>query len=188
MPSQLARDLHVGRDLVCAHVARLTAVGLITRRRSGSRCYCLLESPYSVHALSGQLSAWLREVLAPSASEAPTAGQTELRGVRVPADNPDTRRTVFEVATTFANLRRLNILRYLAGGRTSDAQTIMRELSMSRPAATRQLAKLIRRGYLRKLPEARHVQYQLLPGGKSPLHARVFQIVSEHWDREAFHS
>lgn len=66
-PSQLAQALGMRLDLVSAHLARLTGAGLIMRRRSGLRCFCIARSPYRDTAFSGQVLAWLRDALpAPS--------------------------------------------------------------------------------------------------------------------------
>jgi len=59
---------------------------------------------------------------------------------------------------------------------------------MSRAAVSRQIGKLVRRGYVRPLAGTRRPQYQLARGGNGPLHARLLEIVSAHWEREAFES
>jgi len=187
-PTELARVLHIGRDLVCAHAARFSAAGLIKRRRSGSRCYCIAESPYSRQTLSGEVCAWLRDALRAPTSVATGRSHGGGRGSVVSASSADAERAVFEAVTTFANLRRLMILRHLADGRSADAPELVRELKMSMPAVNRQIGKLVRRGYVRAVASGKRTRYQLVASGKSPLHARLFEIVSAQWDDEVFQS
>ena len=63
MPTDLALELDLSRDLVAAHLRRLSAAALIQRRRSGARSFCMASSAYGQETLSGKMAAWLRQVL-----------------------------------------------------------------------------------------------------------------------------
>ena len=63
MPTDLARELGMSRDLVATHLRRLSAAALIQRRRSGARSYCIASSPYAEDTISGRTVAWLRQML-----------------------------------------------------------------------------------------------------------------------------
>ena len=63
MPTDLARELGMSRDLVAAHLRRLSAAALIQRRRSGVRSYCIASSPYAESTISGEMATWLRQIL-----------------------------------------------------------------------------------------------------------------------------
>ena len=54
-----------------------------------------------------------------------------------PAGERELHRVIFDAATAFTNVRRLQILRRLAGGDVVDLRTLGRELSMSGSAASR---------------------------------------------------
>ena len=177
-PSQLARDLRLRPDVLSVHLARLASAGLIQRRRSGAKHYCSARSPYDDSMLSGQVVAWLRDALATSAQEPPTATSAQTRTAR---PSLDAHRAVFDAATAFTHPRRIQILRRLAKGKPPDVATLMRELRMSDTAVSRHTDKLIRRGYVSPLSPARGITYQLVREGNTPIHGRLLAIVSRHW-------
>jgi len=183
-PSELARALRLNPDLVSAHLARLDSAGLVCRRRSGTRCYCIARSPYSEHALSGQLAGWLYETLR-GVLPCPSATPHSPRADRGMADRArDATGDVFDAATAFTHLRRLRILRRLAGGEAVDASVLSRELRMSPAAVSRHIAKLVRRGYARVSVRRRRCMCHAAPKAKTPLHARLLGIVASHWGRK----
>ena len=182
-PTELARQLRMPPPLVCAHLSRLTAVGLILRRRSGAWCYCRAESPYSDQALSGQLAEWLRQLMAKPSRAAKNYGVAQLRNSPPDKEKTQLHRVVFQAATAFASVRRLQILRRLAEAGPVDAATLSRELHMSCAAVSRNTAKLIRRGYVRAGRGGRLLTYRLAPEFKTPVHARLFEIVRSTWQR-----
>ncbi len=176
--SDLARDLRARRDLVCLHLARLASAGLILRRRSGARCYCVARSPYGETTLSGQVMAWLRDALH---ATAPAAQGSSTRRRENTSAAPEAHRAIFEAATAFTNTRRIRILRRLATGKAATVAALGRELKMSERATRRHVGKLVRRGYILECPEGQVAAYRLAPSPKTPLHARLLEAVSRHW-------
>ena len=179
-PSQIARALCLDPDLVSAHLARLDAAGLVCRRRSGARCYCAARSPYSGRALSGQLARWLYGAFmtVPASATAPSSLH---RGYRETQDGARQADDVFDAATAFTHLRRLQILRRLAGGKVVDALVLSRELRMSPAAVSRYVAKLVRRGYASASARGRRFLCQAAQKAKTPLHTSLLGIVASHW-------
>jgi DNA-binding transcriptional ArsR family regulator len=100
----------------------------------------------------------------------------------------ESHRLIFDAATGFTNLRRLQVLRHLAQGKTADALILSRELGMSPTAATRHIAKLVRRGYLCVSRSGHRVVCQLAAKAKTPAHARLLDIVAAFWDKGACRS
>ncbi|MBM4034980.1 MAG: helix-turn-helix transcriptional regulator [Planctomycetes bacterium] len=177
-PSRLARELRLRRDLVSAHLARLSSAGLVRRRRSGAHCYYAARSPYNDAALSGQVVAWLREALAPAP---PGSAPGPRGGAHTKSAQPDAGKVLFDAATAFTSVRRLQILRRLSRGDAVTVATLMRELRMSDAAASRHTEKLIRRGYISAVRDGRSLAYRLAPDAKKPHHARLLDIVRTHW-------
>ena len=184
-PTQLARELHMRLNALSAHLAKLASVGLVKRRRSGGRSYCVADSPYSPSTLSGRAQAWLRKVLS-NPTRALGAGASQ-EGRRLSAAEAQTRvhPVVFEAATAFTDLRRLQILRHLAGGREATVEALCKDLSMSVAAVSRQTKKLIRRGYLSVRWAGQRAFYRWAPRFKTPVHARLFEIVRSTWTKKA---
>jgi len=183
-PSQLARALRLNRDLVSVHLARLDAAGLIYRRRSGARCHCAARSPYSQRAFSGALAAWLYDALQAAVARPTAAGRPPHGGGAATDPAPGTHRILFDAATAFTNLRRLQILRRVAGDKAVDGPVLSAELRMSPAAVSRHVAKLVRRGYLRVSHLAHRTVCRGAPEAKTPLHARLLEIVASHWGGE----
>jgi len=77
--TRLAQDLRLRRDLVCTHLARLSSVGLVKRRRSGRRCCCAAGSPYGPGTLSGQVASWLGAALSSQSASPRTVRALEQR-------------------------------------------------------------------------------------------------------------
>jgi DNA-binding transcriptional ArsR family regulator len=184
-PTELADTLDMRLNLVCDHLRRLSAAGLIARRRSGRWHYCSADSPYAPDAFSGKVSRWLRETLRASGRKGENSTVHELRNPSPRAAIAARIATVFDAATAFANVRRLQILRALAAGKGRDAAWLMRELHMSAPAVTRHTRKLIRRGYVTARRTGRRRSFQLADTFKTRVHARLLQLVSERWQEEA---
>ena len=179
-PSELARQLGMSRHLVSAHLLRLSAVALIQRRRSGAWHYCRAGSPYRAQTLSGELASWLQAVLGGAKGPQEDLGVQQLRdppGEDL-ADPP--RVLVFDAATAFRSVRRLQILRYVSGTPASSA-TLCGELHMSHAAAARHLGKLVGRGFVVAGRSRRRAVYRLATAFATAVHARLFEIISEHW-------
>ena len=92
---------------------------------------------------------------------------------------------IFEAATAFTDLRRLQILRQLARRGPCTVRSLIDDLSMSEDAVSRHASKLQRRGYVVAQRSGRRVTYQLARDAKSPVHAKLFEIVSQEWAKGA---
>jgi DNA-binding transcriptional ArsR family regulator len=147
-PTRLGRELQMSLNSLSGHLAKLATAGLMKRRRSGRWSYCVAESPYSPSTLSGMTVAWLRKMLSAPKRTLQDCGDEEVH--RLSAEEAQTRvhKLVFEAATAFTDLRRLQILRRLGAGREATAEALSKELSMSERAARRHTNKLVRRRYL----------------------------------------
>ena len=183
-PTQLARELHMGQSSLSVHLAKLASVGLVKRRRSGGWSYCVADSPYGPSTLSGRAQAWLRQVLS-NPSHALGGGKRQ-EGRRLSAEEAQERvhALVFQAATAFTDLRRLQILRHLAGGKEATPQALCKERSMSVAAVSRHTEKLIRRGYVSLRVAGQRAFYRLAPKFKTPIHAKLFEIVRSTWAEE----
>jgi biotin operon repressor len=89
---------------------------------------------------------------------------------------------IFDAATAFTNVRRLQILRRLNKDDVVTSEVLSQELSMSESAVSRHTAKLIRRGYVNLAQSKRPLGYRLAGKFKSPIHARLFKIVRSQWE------
>jgi len=146
--------MHPG--LASKHLAGLVVVGLAQRRRSGGRVYY----DVAVHAAADPgfctaklvwralcepewaTSGWRVDHLT-HLSEG-TAGRLPSRIARV-AD------VIFDAATAFGDVRRLQVFRLLNERGRCGAATIVKELRMSLPACSRHTDKLRRRGFAREV-------------------------------------
>jgi len=187
-PTQLARELGIELDLACAHLSRLAAAGLILRRRSGLRCFCIARSPYSDKTLSGQVLAWVRDALRAESPTGPRTRPPDSANVTAMAPVPQSHTIVFHAATAFTNLRRIQLLRRLEDGKPADVAALTRELRMSGAALGRHVRKLMRRGYVRAAQHKGRHLYRLTRDGATPLHARLLELVAAHWGKQELHS
>ncbi len=182
--SRLAGDLRLRRDLVCTHLARLTAVGLVRRRRSGRRCYCIAGSPYGPDTISGQVASWLGAAL--------RAHRASLDATRLPKRGrrravgglPQVYGALLDAATAFTHPRRIQALRLIASRTLTASGESARELRMSAPALSRHVAKLVRRGYVSASRVGHRLSCQLAVTTKTLYHARLLEIVRRHWDEQ----
>jgi len=180
-PTRLARQIRMSPHLLSAHLRRLSGAGLIQRRRSGGWHYCRSGSPYGPGALSAEMADLLVEVLHDAAQSAEDYGLQQLRNPTSAALDAAVQGLVFEVATAFTSVRRVQILRWLSAVGTCDAGSLCGELHMSDAAASRHMAKLVRRGYVVGSRSGRRLAYRLAPTCRTPLHARVLDIIRLHW-------
>jgi len=183
-PTGLSEQLGVPLDLVCTHLRVLTTAGLVQRRRSGTWCYCKAESPYRSDTLSGALALWLYAVLREPVKGLKDYGPVQVRNLCRDAAEDSLHGIIFDAATAFTQVRRLQLLRRLGQADAVVAASLMRELSMSGAAVTRHAQKLIRRGYVEALRVGRAIGYTLSREFKTPAHERMLQIVQETWRRE----
>jgi len=174
-PTALAKKLGISLPAVSLHLQRLASAGLIRRRPSGRRCYCIAESAYGKDALSGKMTAWLKRNL-----------RSERRGLDSPAvrhrnhvapGNGSFAKAVFEASTAFTNLRRIRLLARLDRRKRVSSAALTHELHMSPAALRRHLRKLARRGYVEMCDEAPEETCRLALAFKTPVHAELFKIV-----------
>jgi DNA-binding transcriptional ArsR family regulator len=212
-PSRLGAELHMSLSSLSGHLAKLSAAGLITRRRSGRWSYCQALSPYRPAALSGMAAAWLRSALSSPKRTLGECGGERLDGLSAQQAERRVHEIVFEAATAFTDLRRLQILRHLASTGETTIAAMCRELGMSRWAAHRQTKKLMRRGYLcvaagagRRRGSATAARESRRRGGdssrssgedpvcrlarrpKTPIHAQLYGIIQLAGLRKEAHS
>ena len=181
-PTRLAIDLKVPIPVISANLRRLSAAGLIQRRRSGRWSYCVAKSPYSDRALSGMVASWLFGIM-----KNPVEAMRDCTLAQVcnlPDDSPEAalHGVIFEAATAFTNIRRLQILRWLSKNDVVTSKALCRKLSMSESAVSRHTAKLVRRGYVDLAQPKPPLGYRLAGKFKSLIHARLFEIVRSQWD------
>ena len=181
-PTDIARQLRMRLGLVCTHLRRLTSAGLIQRRHSGVWCYCRAQSPYREEAFSARVTSWVCRVL-----RKPTRARVA-RSHHAPGPQAKLHRTIFDAATAFTNVRRLQILRRLLAEDAVPMRTLSGELHLSPPAATRHLAKLRRRGYVEAVRKGRYMTYRLAEKFKTRLHGELFGIVCAEWAKKEFRS
>lgn len=180
-PTTLNRKLGLSPTALSGHLAKLVAVGLIKRRRSGGWSYCVAESPYGESTLSGMTLAWLRQVLAQPERTLQDCGVHEFRNASVKQMQKLVHDLIFDAATAFTDLRRLQLLHFLQPMVTAPAITLVTTLQMSAWAVDRQTSKLMRRGYLSAAMTQGGMAYRLAGRFKTPLHARLYEIVRRTW-------
>ena len=184
MITDLARELRAPLATLCRHLGRLSSAGLIRRRRSGAWHYCSPQSPYGKEAFSGQVASWLHEMLRDPRRAQKHYGPGQLRNVSDERAETLLHRTLFDAATAFASVRRLQILRRLMLGDVVTLETLTQELSMSVAAASRHTSKLIRRGYVSATRTGHTFSYVLSRQFKTPLHEKLFEMVRYQWERK----
>jgi DNA-binding MarR family transcriptional regulator len=173
-PTELARELKMPLPKISDHLRRLSAAGLIQRRPSGVRCYCVAKSPYGETALSGKLSRWLFRVLREHSSDK-SSSSAKRNGTSRPAES--TPELIFNAATAFTHLRRVQILRHLQARGEGDSETMTTKLKMSLPALSRHCAKLARRGVLVSEETADGWKCRLGDRPKTPIHQEMFEMI-----------
>jgi len=151
-PSDLASVCRMTRPVVASHLKVLTSAGLVFSRRSGPRIFYSLaiDSPGpEARSTSKLIRRAFRDplwALRGCSCESLMHVTPELAGV-----SPQTLRVmdvIFDAATAFTNVRRLQIVRYLQTRGTARLSELVAELRMSPQAASRHADKLRRRGVL----------------------------------------
>ncbi|MBC8875252.1 MAG: transcriptional regulator [Planctomycetes bacterium] len=181
-PTALAEKLHVPLNTISAHLRALTTAGLIQGRKSGPNCHYRLDSPYAGNTLSGKMSRWLLKVLGGPELREDHRGLPEVRDDPPPELRPQLHEAIFEIATAFTDLRRLQILRHLQTQGPATPNELASELSMSKDAVSRHTIKLRRRGLIApRGRDGRSATYALCSDLKSPIHERMWEIVQATW-------
>jgi len=181
-PTALAEKLQIPLNTLSAHLRGLTTAGLIQGRKSGPSCHYRLDSPYADNTLSGRMSRWLLKVLGGPEGRKDHRGLLEVRDDPLPELRPQMHETIFEIATAFTDLRRLQILRHIQTHGPATPNELASELSMSMDAVSRHTIKLRRRGLIASRGrDGRSATYALCSDLKSPIHERMWEIVQATW-------
>ncbi|MBM3861185.1 MAG: helix-turn-helix domain-containing protein [Verrucomicrobia bacterium] len=176
-PTQLQRELRLPLNVLSAHLRTLCSVGLITSRRSAARCYYDFRSPYPAGTISGDTSSWLKALLRKGA-EGHANSIHQPQGGHAPARLPSLHAVIFEAATAFTDLRRLQMLGYLEAHEWATGKELGEQLKMSGVAVGRQTAKLCRRGILSMRREGRSgFVFALAAQPKTAIHGQMLQMV-----------
>jgi len=181
-PSDLTQQLDVPINVLSGHLTKLATAGLIQRRRSGAHCYCAAKSPYSTQVLSGKMALSIRRILRAPADVLSDCGVREVRSLSPQEIDRRLFDVIFEAATAFTDLRRLQILRWLTVHERATADEFRDELKMSEFAVSRHISKLKRRGYVFADVSGRRHEYRLASKFKTPVHGQMWRIVREVWE------
>ena len=161
-PTALSAQLPMRIEGVTNHLKELTAVGLITRRPTGSFNYACAKSAYSELTPSGRMATCL---------------QAKLKDVDT--DDADEWAQVvdqlYSLATAFTHTRRLVILSMLASGELSTT-TLRTRFQMSKPALSRHVSKIIDRGFVSAQRRQKDVYLALRSPQPSPLHQCYWEV------------
>ena len=177
--SQLARATRNDLPHTSVHLHAMASVGIVWPRRSGRRVwYRLADRPGN--ALTTAVLELLRQAFRGVSARAPRqVARADQRASPAYSD-----RAMFASFTAFTHPRRLQIIRHLFDTASGSAPTLAATLSMSRPACSRHLDKLVRRGILRKEGSRRQRSYLLAPGA-GPVRSALLTAVLSHLDRPA---
>ena len=176
--TDIARETDMTKPMVSNHLKQLVALGLASPRRSGAHVFYSL----GVHQPSQQTFDPLPLVrLALNDAKWASKGWETTELVHLSSEtatqlSPVTAHVldiVFDAATAFGNVRRLQILRLLGSSGARTATEIRQELSMSASAVDRHLEKLWRRGYVRQEGGV----WRLRKDAKTPFHAKLWALV-----------
>ena len=177
--AELASRTHLAPDGVSHHTQRLSAVGLVERRRSGAHVFCRLatttrgELGVEVAALVQRAcrdsrwatSGWGEEGTVHLLPE--TVAQVG-QAAALPFD------VIFDAATAFGNVRRLQLIRLILRSGPCSEDRIVTELRMSPAACRRHTDKLSRRGVLSRRGSKSWV---LSRSRRTPFHAALMSLV-----------
>ena len=153
---QIAEAIATSPPRACAHLDRMTGVGLLWRRRSGSAVYYRLAESPADPVVATVLDA-LRRVFKSVTGRDPR----RIAAAEQSSSQTDSDKALFAFFTGFTHPRRLQIVRYLIGHETAAPRTLRGALRMSWPACQRHLAKLRRRGILVRRTQGREATYAL---------------------------
>lgn len=186
-PTKLATELRMSMPLLSAHLRRLSAAGLIQRRRSGSWSYGVARSPYGPQAFSGRVASWLFDVLKQPQRALQQCGEKAVEELRTADAELRLHAIIFEAATAFTHMRRLYLLRHLTKDGARNADELASPLKMSKAALSRHGSKLVRRGYLTAETVGLGLSYGLPRTSKTPIHGKLWECVREEWKKQ-FHT
>jgi DNA-binding MarR family transcriptional regulator len=187
-PTTLADQLKLPVGLLCSHLRRLSAAGLIQRRRSARWCYCVAQSPYASNTLSGQIERWLFRVLRDPETTLKRAGLPVADKCSLASAEAELVGLIFAIATAFTNVRRVQVLREISQGAAVTIAELTDRLHLSEAAASRHLCKLMRRGFVTAVESRWPRAYQLAKRCRTPLHSEFLQMVRNGWQGRKLHS
>lgn len=177
----IARLAGVTRPEASVHLARLSNVGLVWRRRSGAYVYCCVP-PDTAPGFGPAVSRNVRRVCrepGPTARGWPSGDPIHLSERTVKRFGRRVARAldvVFDAATGLGNVRRLLVLRLLLQKGPLTLGDVRREVQMSPQACDRHIEKLHGRGYVR---EAGDGGWALARQGRTPFHEALFRLASD---------
>ena len=176
--AELARRSGLLPSVASTHLTRLVTRGLIQRRRSAAQVHFGFLAPRQGRERFAPGPLVRRAVMEPewAADGWPhgellhvnQAGQSDIPEPVVRAFD-----VVYDAATAFGNVRRLQIVRLLSTSGACSMPAMGEKLSMSRPACSRHVDKLLRRGYL----DGRRGTWGLAEGSTTPLHGAFLTLV-----------
>jgi len=182
-PTTLAAEFRVPLSAISTDLRILSTAGVIRGRRSGARCFYEFRSPYKNQTFSGSLSGWLRGLLKQDDKGQDNRGLQEVRDCSAGPHGDSPHKMIFEAATAFTDLRRLQILRYLGTSTECSVEDLVNDLHMSPDAAGRHIAKLRRRGFVSVERRGdRTLSFHLALKQKTPIHARIYEIIRATWE------
>jgi DNA-binding transcriptional ArsR family regulator len=161
--SDIAQAVDLRPNLVSDHLAVLTTTGVVWKRRSGRRVYYrIADSPSReiVREIVAVLRGVFRHVRTRDPRQVAASDQAES------TERSD--RALFACFTAFTHPRRLQLIRHLTRQGPLPAAVLCEQLSMSPQACNRHVAKLSRRGYMRKVGPGREKGYAIIMEGDSP--------------------
>jgi len=177
VPTVLGKRLSLPKNVLSHHLRLLASNGLICSRKSGAHCYYEFRSSYAEGTLSGAMSGWLKALLGDPTAGTTNCGVRELRNSSPGDDAQTVQEAIFQAATGFTDLRRLQIVSFLETHGEATVEELMGALKMSRFAASRHTAKLRRRSYLTARRCGGLLVFELSAKAKSVIHARMLEIV-----------
>ena len=182
-PTELVARLGMPMNVLSTHLRRLSQVGLIERRRSGPRNYCIVRSPYGDETLSGRVTAWLAGLLRDPPTALKALGERGLAGLSQSKAEELISSMILDAATAFTDVRRLQIMRRLCLTGEATTAELTQELSMSDRALGRHVDKLARRGCVLSAPgEGRLLVHSPATTAKTPAHASLLAIIRSEWE------
>jgi DNA-binding transcriptional ArsR family regulator len=185
-PTRLAKELRLPLNVVSQHLRMLSSAGLLCRRKSGTWCYYRADSPYDATAISGRLVRWLGDLFKDGIkARLEHSGVHEVRNVAGTADG-DLHQQIYEAATAFTDLRRVQLLRQLDRQKSVSAPDLITSLCLSPQALGRHMGKLMRRGYVRAERRGHMLVYALATTAQTPVHRRLFDLMKTAWAQPRF--
>ena len=177
--SGLAEDAGLTPDGLSHHARRLSALGLIERRRAGAAVFWGWAAPARGDFATGLVGLVRRAFSDPDWA---SVGWDERRAVHL---RPDTVAhvgqriapaldVVFDAATAFGNVRRLQLVRLILRSGPCRAERIAGEFRMSHEACERHTDKLRRRGVIKRSAKG----WEMSKTSRTPFHKGLTALVA----------